>query len=99
MPIDKEYEYNTWHVFVIQTEQRDQLQQYLSDNGISTAIHYPIPIHLQSAAKPLGYRKGDFPMVEKQARSILTLPVNQYLKSKEVEYISYKINDYFKGQI
>ena len=82
LPIDKEYEFNTWHTFVIQTEKRSKLQQYLSEIGIDTAVHYPVPIHLQPASKKLGYRYGDFPIVEKQAKSILTLPINQYLNLK-----------------
>jgi len=96
LPIDKEYEFNTWHTFVVQTEKRNQLQKYLSEIGISTAVHYPVPIHLQPASKNLGYRYGDFPIVEKQAKSILTLPVNQYLKSDEAKFISDKINNFFK---
>ena len=97
MPIDKEYEFNTWHTFVIQTEKRNQLQKYLSEIGINTAVHYPVPIHLQPASKKLGYRYGDFPIVEKQAKSILTIPINQYLKSDEVKFISDKIDNFFKS--
>jgi dTDP-4-amino-4,6-dideoxygalactose transaminase len=97
LPIDKEYEFNTWHTFVIQTEKRNQLQKYLSEIGINTAVHYPVPIHLQPASKKLGYRYGDFPIVEKQAKSILTLPINQYLKSDEVKFISDKTDNFFKA--
>jgi dTDP-4-amino-4,6-dideoxygalactose transaminase len=97
LPIDKKYEFNTWHTFVIQTEKRNQLQKYLSEIGIDTAVHYPVPIHLQPASKKLGYRYGDFPIVEKQAKSILTLPINQYLKSDEVKFISDKIDKFFKA--
>ena len=53
-------EFNTYHTFVIQVEERDNLKNYLSKKGIGTSIHYPVPIHLQPAAKFLGYKKGDF---------------------------------------
>jgi len=79
-PACRKEEYNTFHTFVIQVENhRDALQQYLSELGVKTTIHYPIPIHLQPAAKTLGYKQGDFPVTEAQSEKILTLPVNQYM--------------------
>ena len=64
-------------------------------NGIGTAIHYPVPIHLQPASKKLGnYKEGDFPIIEKQAKEILTLPVNQYLASSDLERIIFAINSF-----
>ncbi|HPZ75261.1 MAG TPA: DegT/DnrJ/EryC1/StrS family aminotransferase, partial [Candidatus Pacearchaeota archaeon] len=51
---------HVWHLFVVQTENRDKLQNYLNENGIGTQIHYPIPPHLSEAYKYLGYKKGDF---------------------------------------
>jgi dTDP-4-amino-4,6-dideoxygalactose transaminase len=87
--------FSTYHTFVIQVDKRDELQKYLAEHGIETSIHYPIPIHLQPAAKNLGYHKNDFPMTENQAKRIITLPVNQYLKRKEIEFIVEKINLFF----
>ena len=65
-----------YHTFVIQHERRDALRAHLSEQGIGTAIHYPIPIHLQEAASHLGHRLGDFPVTEAQAERILSLPVH-----------------------
>ena len=67
---------------------------YLFKKGIETRIHYPTPIHLQPAAKKLGYSKGDFPETERQSSQILTLPINQFLKKEELEYICYNINNF-----
>lgn len=79
-PECRKEEYNTFHTFVIQVDNhRDALQEHLSKLGIKTTIHYPIPIHLQPAAKSLGHKKGDFPVTEGQSGKILTLPVNQYM--------------------
>ncbi len=79
-PADRKEEYNTFHTFVIQVQgHRDALQTHLAKLGIKTTIHYPIPIHLQPAAKSLGYKKGDFAVTESQSEKILTLPVNQYI--------------------
>lgn len=67
---------HTYHTFVIQTDRRDALQAFLAAEGIGTKIHYPIPIHLQDAARLLGYTRGDFPVCERQATRILSLPIS-----------------------
>ncbi len=92
IPEQRTAEYNTFHTFVIQVENRDQLKEKLAKAGIQTGIHYPIPIHLQPASINLGYKKGDFIMTENQAGKILTLPVNQYLTNSEVMEIAYQVN-------
>ena len=79
---------------MIQTDKRDKLKKYLSKNGIGTAIHYPVPIHLQPAAKYLGYKKGSFPNTEKQSRQILTLPIHQNLKKSDLEKIVKVMNKF-----
>lgn len=89
-------EYNTYHTFVIQVEQRDKLKEFLKQKGVATAIHYPVPIHLQKASKDLGYSKNDFPETESQSKKILTLPINQFLKKKDIIYISNLINNFYK---
>ena len=87
MPKEKQHEFNTYHTFVIQAEKRDELKTFLMNQGIEAAIHYATPIHLQPAAKDLGYNIGDFPETEKQAGTILTLPINQSLSKDEVQSI------------
>ena len=95
-PVEKKEEFNTYHTFIIQVDQRNKLQNFLLKKGIGTAIHYPIPIHLQKASRFLGYKKNDFPIAEKQASRILTLPINQYLSKKEILYISNLVNNFYK---
>ena len=96
IPEEKTYEYNTYHTFVVQTSHRDKLKEYLFSNGIDTAIHYPIPIHLQPASKKLGYKEGDFPITEQQSKQILTLPINQFLSKVDLERIVSVINQFEK---
>jgi len=91
-------EWNTFHTFVIQVDERDGLQQYLQQQGIKTAIHYPVPIHLQPAAANLHYGYGDFPKTEEQAKRILTLPVNQFLSHAEQDRIIKKIYQFFQKE-
>ena len=96
IPPELSDEFNTYHTFVIQIQKRDSLQKYLSDLGIETSIHYPIPIHLQPAAAHLGYKLGDFPITELQSHKILTLPVNQFLASNQIQEICGHINKFYE---
>ncbi len=97
-PRENEKEFNTYHTFVVQLPKRDQLKKYLRKKGIETSIHYPIPIHLQPAAKKLNYKKGDFKVTEKQAKEILTLPINQYLNKNDIKKICLEINKFYENQ-
>ena len=89
-------EFNTYHTFVIQVDNRNKLKNYLLSKGIQTSIHYPIPIHLQPAAKKLNYKLGDFKNTETQSKRILTLPINQFLKKNDIIFISKTINNFFR---
>ncbi len=97
LPIDKPHEKAVYHTYIIQTKKRDLLKEYLAGQGIDTKIHYPLPIHLQDAAKELGYRKGDFPVTEKQTDTILSLPVFAELTNEQVNYVSASIRNFFKA--
>ena len=97
MAEDREREFNTYHTFVIQVDRRDELQAFLQAHGVGTAIHYPVPIHLQPASADLGYRAGDFPVAERQAGRILTLPINQTLSPDDIIYVADRVNEFFKS--
>ena len=94
-PPCRDIEFNTFHTFVVQTDRRDELQKFLARRGVETAIHYPVPIHLQPAAAHLGFRRGAFPVTERQADRILTLPVNQFLSADDVSYICAGVREFF----
>nr|MDP9289310.1 DegT/DnrJ/EryC1/StrS family aminotransferase [Thermoproteota archaeon] len=68
-----------WHLFVIRTPNRDAYQSKLTDNGIGTLIHYPIPPHLQGAYEFLHYSKGSFSIAEKMAMEVLSIPMGIHL--------------------
>lgn len=93
---DDPRERNTYHTFVIQVDRRDELVTYLAKNGIGTAIHYPIPIHLQPASKSLGHGLGSFPVTERQSKRILTLPINQHLTESDLRVVASTINDFYR---
>ena len=91
---EKKEEFNTYHTFVIQTTKRNKLKKYLEKKGINTSIHYPIPIHLQPASKKFGYKKGDFKNTEQQSNQILTLPINEKIKTHKINTICKLINKF-----
>ncbi|MCY6356041.1 DegT/DnrJ/EryC1/StrS family aminotransferase [Clostridium sp. ZS2-4] len=76
-----------WHLFAIRSKKRDELRNYLNKKGISTLIHYPIPIHLQKAYKELGFKQGTFPIAEKISKEVLSLPIWYGMKDEEIEYV------------
>ena len=82
---------SVWHLYVIRTEHRDRLKEYLASRGIAAGIHYPVPIHLQPAYKNLGYKRGSFPVTEQYAQRILSLPMYAELTPELIEYVSKSI--------
>jgi dTDP-4-amino-4,6-dideoxygalactose transaminase len=82
------------HLFVVRTPDREEFQQYLQNHGIGTAIHYPIPLHLQKAYTYLGYKEGYFPATEKVMSEIVSLPLFPELTKQEVDYVITTINNY-----
>jgi len=78
---------NAFQLYIIRVQRRAELLRFLADQGVEAKVHYPIPLHLQPAAKDLGYSRGSFPVAEAQADDIVTLPGHQYLTASEVEYM------------
>jgi dTDP-4-amino-4,6-dideoxygalactose transaminase len=84
-----------FHLYIIRAQKRDELQKYLTENGIGTGLHYPIPLHLQKAYAGLECTEGDFPITEGVANEILSLPMFPRLTSKQIEYITSKIRKFY----
>ncbi|ABS78434.2 DegT/DnrJ/EryC1/StrS family aminotransferase [Coxiella burnetii] len=95
VPVRREGVYHVFHIYVLRVKYRDQLFQYLKDNGIEVKIHYPIAMHLQPAAKSLGYQQGDFPMAEKHGEAVITLPAHPYLTEEEINYTIKKVREFY----
>ncbi|MDA3837558.1 MAG: DegT/DnrJ/EryC1/StrS family aminotransferase [Candidatus Delongbacteria bacterium] len=85
-----------YHLAVIRTEKRDELLKFLNDNGVGAGIHYPIPLHLQPVFEYLGYKKGDFPITEKIASEIISLPMFPEITDEQINYICEKVIAFFK---
>ncbi len=76
-----------YHLFVIETERRDALRDYLGERGVQCLVHYPVPIHLQPAYADLGHRRGDFPNAEFLADRILSLPIFPELTMEQIDIV------------
>lgn len=97
-PEERVEEFNVHHVFVIQCDRRDELKAFLAERGIETKVHYPVPIHLQPCAKELGYARGDFPVAERQAERILSLPIHQWLSDSQLREVCDAVADFYTAR-
>jgi dTDP-4-amino-4,6-dideoxygalactose transaminase len=95
IPYEPSWAKAVYHLYIIRTRKRDELQKYLFENGIGTALHYPIPLHLQKAYIDLGYGEGDFPTTEKVASEILSLPMFPQITIDEQQYVATQIKQFY----
>lgn len=104
-PKEMSYAKHVYHLYVIQlndgsleasNQLRDKLKDYLTQQGVSVGLHYPIPLHLQECFKGLGYKKGDFPNSERIGEAGLSLPMFPEMTDEQINYVLDKINEFFK---
>ena len=95
LPADANHEFAVYHTFIILAERRDELIRHLADYGVGTAIHYPVPIHLQAPGTRLGFKRGDLPVAELQAEQMLSLPIHHGLKEEDLCYVANSIRDFY----
>jgi dTDP-4-amino-4,6-dideoxygalactose transaminase len=84
LPEEADYARHVYHIFAIRVQQRAEFMQKMADKGVSTGIHYPIPVHLQEAYEHLGYRKGAFPVAERCAQEFVSLPMFPELTEAQI---------------
>lgn len=84
-----------YHTFVVQAIRRDELRSFLAGQGVGSSVHYPVPIHLSTAGKMLGYAPGSFPVAESQARAILSLPVYPELTEVKIDWVCDQIKAFY----
>jgi len=93
---DKNYHiYNQYTICIRNEGDRDKLRSYFKENGIGTEVYYPMPLHLQECFSELGYKKGSFPVSEKAAATVLSLPIYPELTLSQQDYIVEKITSFF----
>jgi dTDP-4-amino-4,6-dideoxygalactose transaminase len=87
-PLETTYSYHVYHIFAVRVKNRNKVMEGLTKRGIRALIHYPMPLHLQEVYKDLGYVEGDFPVAERIAKEILSLPMYPHLKETQIEFIA-----------
>ncbi len=92
IPKEADHNRHVYHIYGICVQNRDTLMSALMEKDIYCGIHYPVPIHLTEAYQALGYGKGDFPVAEKCAKELLSLPMFPELKREQLEKVTYEIS-------
>jgi dTDP-4-amino-4,6-dideoxygalactose transaminase/predicted nucleic acid-binding protein len=96
VPTSRDGAGHVFHLYVIRARNRGALQKYLQRKGVSTGLHYPVPLHLQKACAHLGYKTGDFPTAEKAAEEILSLPMFPELNKAHIRYVCECIREFYQ---
>jgi len=94
LPVEASWTQGVYHLYVIRVQDREALQKHLGDAGIGTGIHYPIPLHLQKAYEHLDYKKGDFPVTERVAEEIVSLPMFPQLTAAQQDEVVSKLKEF-----
>jgi dTDP-4-amino-4,6-dideoxygalactose transaminase len=93
-PVESSLAKSVYHLYVVRTKLRDDLQKFLTDAGVGTGIHYPIPIHLQVAYASRGWKRGDFPNTEAAANEILSLPMFAGLTPEQQKQVADNVSQF-----
>ena len=93
MPVIRPNRSSAWAQYTVRVNNRDALQAKLKDNGIPTAVHYPMPLHLQECFQYLNCKQGDFPISEKASNEVMSLPMNSFLTNDQVDYVASKVQE------
>ncbi len=88
LPVDAEWAHSVYHLFVVHVPNRDRVMELMQESGIGVGLHYPVPIHLQAAYAWMGHRPGDFPVAERSAQTLLSLPMFAELTDDQIRYVA-----------
>lgn len=96
---EEDYARAAYHLYVIMVDDRDNLQRFLADKGIATGLHYPLPLHVQKAYAHLKYKEDDFPVAERCAKRLLSLPMYPELTPEQIQYVAESIKIFLNKYI
>jgi dTDP-4-amino-4,6-dideoxygalactose transaminase len=88
LPEKADYGKHVYHIYAVRIKKRNKVLEGLVAAGISAAVHYPVPLHLQPVYRSLGYRRGDFPVAERVCRDVLCLPIHPHITEKQVAFVA-----------
>jgi dTDP-4-amino-4,6-dideoxygalactose transaminase len=99
IPVEAKWTKGVFHLYVVRVQDREGFQAFLGEAGIGTGIHYPIPLHLQVAYKHLGYKAGDFPVTERVAQEIVSLPMFPQLTQAQQNEVVAKVKEFAGARV
>jgi dTDP-4-amino-4,6-dideoxygalactose transaminase len=99
IPREAAWTKGVYHLYVVRVQDREALQTHLAEAGIGTGIHYPIPLHLQRAYQPLGYKMGDFPVTERVAAEIVSLPMFPQLTHNQQDEVVNRTKEFLSARM
>jgi dTDP-4-amino-4,6-dideoxygalactose transaminase len=99
LPVEAKWTKGVYHLYVVRVADREALQAHLAEAGIGTGIHYPIPLHLQRAYQHLNYKKGDFPITERVAVEIVSLPMFPQMKQEQLDLVTASVKEFATSKI
>src|SRR6266852_729930 len=99
LPVEAAWTKGVYHLYVVRVQDREALQAFLAEAGIGTGIHYPIPLHLQKAYEHLKYKNGDFPVTERAALEIVSLPMFPQLSESQQEEVAMKVREFASARV
>jgi dTDP-4-amino-4,6-dideoxygalactose transaminase len=95
LPFVPDWAVPVWHLFVVRTAHREALRDHLASHGVGSDVHYPTPPHLSAAYQNAGWKRGDFPIAERLAAEVLSLPLNPHLADDQVDFVCEAVKDFF----
>jgi len=99
LPVESDWTKGVFHLYVVRVQDREAFQAFLGEAGIGTGIHYPVPLHLQKAYEHMGHRFGDFPVTERVAREIVSLPMFPQMKHEQQDEAVKQIKEFVTAQV
>jgi dTDP-4-amino-4,6-dideoxygalactose transaminase len=99
IPKEASWTKGVYHLYVVRVQEREAFQAALAEAGIGTGIHYPIPLHLQKAYENLGYKKGDFPVTERVASEIVSLPMFPQMTNEQLDEVAAKVRELLPAKL
>ena len=99
IPVEASWTKGVYHLYVVRVQDREALQAYLAETGIGSGIHYPIPLHLQEAYQNLGHKKGDFPVTERVAAEIVSLPMFPQLTHSQQDEVANRVKEFAASRV
>jgi dTDP-4-amino-4,6-dideoxygalactose transaminase len=98
-PVEASWTKGVYHLYVVRVQDREAFQSALGEAGIGTGIHYPIPLHLQKAYENLNYKKGDFPVTERVAAEIVSLPMFPQMTNEQLEEVAKRVMEFAGARV